>query len=303
MSVKDIDFSKIEEAGAIRREVLRQYRRGRMNIVHVIGLPGTGKSWTCLRLGELISEDLHGESNVSIGNVVDNLLDLLKFIRGVKGAGEILIAEEIGVWLSSKRAMSAENVDAGKVWDTLRKKRVIVLANNPINKDVDKKLLALSSMQIQTLSLNKRVGVTILKPLRLQTNPDTAKTYRHRLTHQGREVHRCWIGKPAKELTDAYEESKDKFLEELYERLQKKHQDKLDKEVGRMAQNVGEITDAESRRHAMSERGMSIKEIAKLEGRSVEAIRKSLIHYKDKISNLLKNQKMQIANAGEDQIN
>lgn len=294
-----MNFENIEEAGVIRKEILRQFRRGRMNIIHVIGLPGTGKSWACLRLGELISEDIHGDKTMMrIEGVVDNLLDLLKFVRRVKKPGEILIAEEIGVWLSSKRAMSAENVDAGKVWDTIRKKRIIVLANNPINKDVDKKLLALSSMQVQTLSLNKREGRIILKPLRLQTNPDTAKTYRHRLHDGGFEIQRCWIGRPRAELTDAYEESKDKFLDELYEKLQKKHQDKLDKEVGKMGMKVGEITDAESRRNALRERGMSIKEIAKLEGKSLEGIRKSIINYKSKISNLLKTEKMQVVNEG-----
>ncbi len=302
MAIKDMDFSKIEEAGAIRKEIKRQYYRGRMTIVHVIGLPGTGKSWACLRLGELVSQDLHGANEISIENVVDNLLDLLKFIRRVKKRGEIVIAEEIGVWLSSKRAMSAVNVDAGMIWDTIRKKGIIVFANNPINKDVDKKLLALSSMQVQTLSLNKRIGVTLLKPLRLQTNPDTAKTYRHRLKKNGRDVHRCWIGKPDKTLTDAYEDSKDKFLEELYERLQKKHQDRRDKELGLVASKMGEVTQIESRRKGLYERGMSFAELAKIEGVTDEAVRKSVRSYESKISNLFKSEKTQRGNTATPQL-
>lgn len=286
-----MDFSKVEEAGAIRRQIQVTYKRGRVNIVHVIGLPGTGKSWACLRLGELISLDIHGKIELEIDAVVDNLLDLLKFIRRVKKPGEVCIAEEIGVWLSSKRAMSAINVDAGMIWDTIRKKRIIILANNPINKDVDKKLLALSSMQIQTLSMNKQFGVTILKPLRLQTNPDTAKTYRHRLKDGGKEVHRCWIGKPRKELTDAYEHSKDQFLDDLYERLEKKHQEKRDKEVGKLGLKVGEITAIESKRFGMYDRGMTFQDIANVDGSSYEAIRKSVRSYEAKISNLLKTKK------------
>ncbi len=296
---KEIDLSGIEENGVIRRDIMRVYRTGKMNVLHIIGLPGTGKSWYCLRLGEQISEDIHGineetkEPNYKItaANVVDNLLNLLKFIRKVKGPGAIVIAEEIGVWLNSKRAMSSENVDAGYVWDTLRKKRIIVLANNPISKDIDKKLIALSTMQIQTLTLNKRKGVCIVKPLRLQTNPDTAKTYRHRLTENGRDVHRCWGGKPNKELTDDYEKGKDDFLEQLYTRLEKKHQDKLDKEIGVVAAKVGVVTPLECRRAKLKAKGLTNKEIGDIEGKSEEAVRLSLVRYKSKIFQSSENEK------------
>ncbi len=286
-----LDFSNIEENGVIRREVKNVYRMGKMNVLHIIGLPGTGKSWYSLRLAEQISEDIHGvdeetgEPNykITIDNVVDSLLSLLKFIRKVKGPGAIVVAEELGVWLSSKRAMSSENVDAGYVWDTLRKKRIIVIGNNPLSKDIDKKLMALSTMQIQTLTLNKREGVCLVKPLRLQTNPDTAKTYRHRLTDKGFEVHRCWSGRPDKELTDAYEKSKDDFLEELYNRLEKKHQDKMDKAIGKIGEKFGVVTPLECRRAKLRAKGLTNKEIADLEGVSEEAARLSLVRYNTKI--------------------
>lgn len=307
----DIDFTKIKENGVIRKEVMRVYRTGKQNTLHVIGLPGTGKSWYCLRLAEQLSEDIHGVDeetgelnyNITFNNVVDNLLSLLKFIRKVKSPGEIVVAEELGVWLSSKRAMSSENVDAGYVWDTLRKKRVVVIGNNPISKDIDKKLMALSTMQIQTLTLNKRKGICIVKPLRLQTNPDTAKTYRHRLTENGRDVHRCWSGKPKKELTDDYEKGKDDFLEELYRRLEKKHQDKLDKELGKIGEKVGVVTKIESERARLRERGLSTQEIADLQGKCHEAIRKSLVSYDRKIYKISKTKKTDGGNTGAQQIN
>ncbi len=294
-----LDFSNIKENGVIIKEIKNVYRMGKMNVIHVIGLPGTGKSWYCLRLAEQLSEDIHGvdeetaERNykITIDNVVDSLLGLLKFIRKVEGPGAIVVAEELGVWLSSKRAMSSENVDAGYVWDTLRKKRIIVIGNNPISKDIDKKLMALSTMQIQTLTLNKREGVCLVKPLRLQTNPDTAKTYRHRLTDNGFEVHRCWSGRPSKELTKAYETSKDDFLEELYNRLEKKHQDKLDKLHNNKAGKVGVVTKLESLRANMRARGLNTTEIASLTGAKYESVRVSLCNYDRKILKMPKTEK------------
>lgn len=290
MADKEVDLSGIEEAGAIRSQILNVHRRGRMNVIHVIGLPGTGKSWACLRLAELLSIDLHGKNEITTRNVVSDLLGLLKFIRSVKKRGEIVICEEMGVWLSSKRAMSTDNVDAGYVWDTLRKKGVIVIGNNPINKDVDRKLLSLSTMMIQTLSLNKQKGACLLKPLRLQTNPDTAKTYRHRLRENGFEVHRCWIGRPSVELTDAYEGLKDDFLDALYHKLEKKHEKRQEKEVEKMSAKVYTPTPLEIKRYKLYKKGLTQPEIAKLEGKHVSVVNRSILSYNAKME-LLKNEK------------
>lgn len=290
LSGRDYDVSGIEEAGAIRKQVKFVQSRGRMNVLHVIGLPGTGKSWCCLRLAELISEDIHGKNEIKSRNVVNDLLGLLKFIRAVKKDGEIVICEEIGVWLSSKRAMSSENVDAGYVWDTLRKKRVIVIANNPISRDIDKKFMALSTMMIQTLSLNKSRGICILKPLRLQTNPDTAKTYRHRLKEEGYEIHRCWTGRPSKELTDQYEGDKDTFMDRLYERLQKKHEEKQDKALLTLVTKVNIPSPLQARRKQLHVKGMTHEEIAKMEGVTRSCVTKSIRLYDENLENL-KNEK------------
>ena len=287
MSIKDLNLSNIPENGAIIREVLRVQRKGKMNVVHVIGLPGTGKSWYCLRLAEQLAKEIHGdEYKITERNVVDDLLSLLRFIRAVKRPGEIVIGEELGVWLNSKRAMSAENVDASYVWDTLRKKRIIVLGNNPIRKEIDKSLQVLSTMQIQTLSLNKTLGICIVKPFRLQANPDTGKVYRHRLHTDGREVHRCWSGKPSKELTDAYEKSKDDFLEALYKRLEDKHEKKREDYASKIGGKVGAITPLEHRRARLRGRGLSTHEIAVLEGVSDDPVRVSLIKYDIKIKKI-----------------
>lgn len=288
MALKDIDITKIKEAGAIRYEILNQQRKGKMNVIHVIGLPGTGKSWACLRIAELLSEDLHGKNEITAKNIVDSLLGLLKFIRGVKKDGEIVVCEEIGVWLSSRRAMTAENVDAGYVWDTLRKKRIIVICNNPISKDVDKKLIALSSMQIQTLALNKRLGMCLLKALRLQTNPDTAKTYRHRLHYNGYEIHRCWVGKPSKQLTEDYEKAKDTFMDELYNRLERKHEQKREKEIVSLSNHLQLPTKLEIERYDLTQKGLTHQQIADMKGVSRVRITNAVNAYKRKMAILQK---------------
>jgi adenylate kinase family enzyme len=284
------EVKNIKENYAIRYEVFNQYRKGKLNMIHVIGLPGTGKSWFCLRLAEQLYEDFHGYDEMRKDNihlkVVQNMFEFVRAIRSAKKPGDIIIAEELATWLSSKRAMSTENVDAGFVFDTIRKKRIIIIANNPISDDVDKKMRRLSSLMIQTLSLNKGEGICVVKPLRLQTNPDTGKTYRHRLSIKGFEVHRCWSGSPKKELTDAYEEMKDSNMDDLYRRLEKKHKERIMKNDLTIGDKVAAVTPTESRRAKMRLRGLKTKEIAKAEGVSVPSIFQSLKAYDKKIKEL-----------------
>ena len=308
MEKKEIDFSKIPEAGAIVDEVQRRHRKGLTNFLHVIGLMGTGKSWACLRLAELISERISGKNKITSENVADDLLKLLKLIRKYK-KGDIIIIEEVGVLFSSRRAMSGENVDVSKVFDTLRKKGIILIMNNPISKDLDSRLVRLSSLQIQTMSLNKKECRTILKPLRLQTNPATGKIYYHRLKQDGKDVHRCWIGKPSEVLTEEYEAMKDSFLNELYNVLvmkNEKKKEKVMKELNSQLSNVAGvpiISDNERLRYNYKAAGMKTTEIAKIYGVSQRAIELSIKSYKDKNKKIEKLKLFETTKADSQQIN
>lgn len=279
-----IKLLKVKEAGAIRSKIKHVSHIGKMNVINFIGLPGTGKSWACLRLAELISEDFHGENQITIKNVVTHLLGLLNFIRSVKTPNQVVVCEEIGVWLSSRRAMAAENVDAGAIFDTLRKKKIIVITNNPISTHLDKRIITLSSMVIETKIINKELGICKIKPMRLQTNPSTGKTYKHRLkTAKGHSVDFSWIGKPSKELTDDYENSKDEYLDALYERLQKKHEDKQHKQIQSFASRGGLPTTVESKRYNLHKKGLTHQEIADMEGVGRRTITTSIERYNQKI--------------------
>ncbi len=289
---KDKDITNIPEAGSIIDDIQLRYRKGLTNFIHVVGLPGTGKSWACIRLGELVSERLHGENRMTSDRITDNLLDLLKVIKGVQGPGEIVVIEEAGVLFGSRRAMSAENVDAGKIFDTIRKKRMIVIMNNPISRDLDNRLVRLSSMAIQTLTLNKKKEICTVKALRLQTNPETGKTYRHRLKQKGFDVHRSWIGKCNEQTATEYENMKDKFLNELYDVLVVRQQKKRDKVMKELDERLAFDDDGsgikkdERRRFNFSEKGIATKEIAEIEGVSVRSIQRSIESFKKKMKKI-----------------
>jgi len=233
MLSKKIDYSKLPEADVVIREIKKRKSKGLMTLILTTGLPGTGKSSVDIRLAELTAEVLN-KPKITERNIVDSLLGLLEFVKNAKEVGEIVIVEEVSVLFPSVRAMAQENVILGKVLDTLRKKEMVMFANAPLLKRIDKHILSLSNVLVETLRINKTIKIVVSKALRLQTNSRSGKTYFHRFSRKGREVHRIYTRKPNKELWKAYESRKDAFIEELYDRLKAenhKKQLKLDKDI------------------------------------------------------------------------
>lgn len=232
-----IDFSKIAESDVIVNYVVQRFNKGLGTIIFVIGLPGTGKSSTCARLAELISIALHGENKITVDNFVDSQLEFLSFVRNVQYLGSCCIPDEFGVLFPARRAMSKDNVSGGKVFDTVRKKQMIILANAPLLGSMDSHMRALGDILVETLRINRTQKVVVSKALRLQTNPRSGKTYLHRFQRNGREVHRMYTYQCNEQLWKDYEHKKDRFLDDLYEKLKfesEKQSIKLMKEMGKI---------------------------------------------------------------------
>ena len=225
MEKKKLDYSTMKEATVVLNEIKRRYKKGLMTLILTTGLPGTGKSSTDIRLAELIAKEL-GKPLITSRNIVDSLFGLIEFVERVKEKGEILIVEEVSVLFPSVRAMTQENVIVGKVLDTLRKKQIILFANAPLLKRIDKHILSLSNILVETMRINKTKKVVISTVLRLQTNPRSGKTYFHRFTRNGRDINKIFTRKPNGQLWDDYEAKKDVFIKQLYERLKIQHEKK-----------------------------------------------------------------------------
>lgn len=281
-----IDYEKIPESDSVRNYIKDRYNKGLYTLLLAIGLPGTGKSSACQRLGELICEDLGNGQKLKSKDIVDSLEKFLERIINVKGPGEVIIIEEVSVLFPSKRAVSAENVIMGKVLDTCRKKQVILLSNAPVLSSIDSHIRQMAHILIETLRINKKEGVCVYGAWRLQTNPKSGKTYTHRFMRNNFDVDRHYVRQPSPEIWEEYEKDKDKFIADLYKlevlRAIRKKEEEM-KKLGIVKIVVKDkITELEKQVSTLDHQGLSGKEIAEKLKKSPQSVSNALSRYKKK---------------------
>ena len=220
-------FDNVPEADVIVRYINARFRYGLGTNVIFIGLSGTGKSSSSIRVGEIIIKS-RKEENIKL-NITDSLLKLLDAIRSSK-EGDVIVVEEISVLFPSRRAMSGENLAIAKIFDTIRKKRLCLIANAPLWTSIDSHLKSMCHVLVQTIKIYKEQGVVVSKFWRIQTNPQSGKIYLHLMRRNGKEVDRMITKRPDSELWNRYEQDKEDFMDELYLKLKNEQERKLNKE-------------------------------------------------------------------------
>lgn len=221
-------IDKEKEGELILKHILKVYAVGKFPLIKVIGHPGTGKSGFCIRLGELINKKIHGVEKMEVEDIIDNLEDLIKKVIDTKESEQkVVIIEEMSTLFNNRRFMQQENITANSVFDTMRKKKMIVIGNYPISKTVDTHIEKSFNCEVETLRLDKANKQYFAKAKILQTNPGTGKTYSHFFKDEtGSDVSYFAFNWCDKETFEKYDEGKDRFMKELYENLMLKAQKK-----------------------------------------------------------------------------
>jgi len=278
----NVDIRKMNrppEQTVITNWICDRIRRGLGVNIIVVGPPGVGKSYTCLRLMEDCLQNLYGENLENPkGHIVDNIPDVFNFIRHVKRPGMPLTIEEVSVMASSRRSMASDNVSLNAALDTVRKKQVILLMNAPAIQAVDSHIKRMSHLLIECLRVNRRKGFATIKALKLQHNQHSGKVYTHRFNVNGRDVHRSVIYKPTALVCKLYEEKKDEFMSKLYELMELKaavRRKKLEKEAGAFKPKgkPSELTPKQKHAYRLYKEGNNFTECGRILGISEVAAR------------------------------
>lgn len=163
-----------------------------------VGETGAGKSWSALRLAEMIDDGF------SQDRVIFEPEDFLEAISEHEEA--TLVFDDAGIGLSSREAMSKLNRSIGKVSQSFRFKLINLLITAPTFGMIDLQARSLTHALFHVWDRGKA------SYYRLWQNPFHASIWR-------RKVATVYFDKPSRELRERYEERKRNFLNSYYDTL------------------------------------------------------------------------------------
>lgn len=244
---------------------IKQRIKNNKNFMCFIGGPtGSGKSTSSLRIAQLL------DPNFSQDRIVFTPLEFMQLLNGgTLSKGSVIVFEEAGVTMNNRNWQSTVNKMMNFVAQTFRHRNYIVIFNSPHMDFVDSATRKLFHAKFETLSIDKKKKQVVLKPLLLQYNADMRKTYMKYLqfTSPGRtatKLERWRIDLPTPDLLEAYELKKTAFTDKLNNDLMRELENVQSKEQEKLQGSTKPLTDNQQSVLELLDRGMSIKEIAKV---------------------------------------
>lgn len=279
------------EADLVINHILKRWKMGLYSLVIVAGMPGSGKTRSCIRIAEKITEKVNGKNTFTCDHIIDNFLDFVRFVKNAKiDELNIAVIEEVSVLFPSRRAMAAVNVDLGALLDTCRKKKIIIFANAPIWSQIDSHMRAMGNIYIESIRIFKTAGLVWSKCYWTQPDILTGKTYKHNFLRGDAEVNTMYALKSDEKTWQEYENKKDTFLDLIYSKAEARAMQTLQKDKKLLdsmnPKKIKGLTGQELRVYdGIVSKGKKQKQIAKEEGCGVSYISQVYKRCKKKLEN------------------
>lgn len=224
---------------------LNVHKKGRFMVI--CGVPGEGKSYTALRIAELIDPQFTVDQVVIMKG--SDFMRLMK--NGVPTGnggykklhpGSVAVYDECGVGLSSRDWLSVQNRLIGFLMQTIRKWGFYIIFTLPSLSMLDISARRLMSYYAYSQGVDYRAKLSHFKIYRITRNDWEDKTYRRRLkTEEGELIDDWAFSLPQRVDLKEYEARKDTAMNELYakgyEMFEKIENDgHLNKQIGRPPQ-------------------------------------------------------------------
>lgn len=201
--------------------ILNRIARNKNFLGIVSGQTGSGKSWSALRLAELLDPEFTIERIVFKGTELMELINSGKLKRG-----SVIVWEETQIELSNRNWMSLMNKMLNYLISTFRHKNFILLFTAPYVDFIDSATMKLFHANFQTAGIDKKTQTVKLKVKQLQYNQDLKKWYPKylKVVQNGSlvKIKEFHIGKPSQSLIDEYEAKKNEFTHQLNLEIERK---------------------------------------------------------------------------------
>lgn len=182
----------------------------------IVGMTGTGKSFTGLTFGHELDTKFKIRNNVIL-----NPRRFLRFINSDPDPGTPFLGDEIGKWFSARDWYTFQNKMMSIVLETNRFMRLAAFWTVPNFRMIDVTLRDLCHATIETLGINEDIQRCIAKYKYRRLNPMTGKGYDifPRVRNNRGElitIDRIRIARPPSELEYKYLDQKEKNLKGYY---------------------------------------------------------------------------------------
>jgi len=157
VTLKLEDITEYSDNSHVLREITTRIKNGIGQNIMTTGMPGSGKSWSCLTVAEEITESTGAKFDPEV-HIVFTLDEFWKLYndKTLCPPGSVIIFEEVGVNVSSKDFMSKANKLFGNVFQTMRYRGIAVILNTPSLGFLDKTPRSLLHRWFKTEKLNSK---------------------------------------------------------------------------------------------------------------------------------------------------
>ena len=177
-----------------------------------VGPPGSGKSWSALRLCQLIDPTFSTERVVFDVNGI-----LERSYEWDLPRGSAIMLDEAGLAIPNRRWYEHANEALGYLMESFRYLGLALLLTVPDPSFIDRVPRSLFNMSLDCVRVDRRREVVIARPYRHQSNPRLGKVY-----HKQPEIRipgKGWVklktiqfSRPSQELALGYEEARRNYM-------------------------------------------------------------------------------------------
>lgn len=259
--------------------IKNRIRKNKNFLGFVSGATGSGKTYSSLSICNMVDKSFDNS------RIVFNGLELMRLITsGELKSGSAICFEETGVEMDATQWQSKTNRLINHVIQTFRHKNFVLIFNSPYIDFIDSRTRKLFHAEFETVKIDLRHEVTILRPRLMQYNARYKKWYFKRLRVG---VDGAWspistigVPKPPPDILEQYEFRKTQFTDalnqEVYRELTILHEKKMRKlERKEMTARQKEVYDLRCQ-------GLTLKKIAGIIGTNHVAVHNALEGIKKK---------------------
>jgi len=263
-------FRKKPKEGLFLGYVKQRITKNKNFLCAITGPTGSGKTYSSLRIAEVLDPEFNKDRIVFTPKEFINLLN-----NGDLKSGSVIVFDEAGVSLNNRAWQSIANNLIQYVLQTFRHKNYIVIFTAPDFSFIDKASRKLFHSYMETKGINFIKNKCMLKPFMLQINQRTGDIYFKYLLAVlpgigETKIQSLSVGLPSKDLIKDYEEKKQDFTRNLNDDIERKLQEKEDQE--NKGQELKELTDRQQEIKDLLEEGHKPKEIKDLLSMTLQVV-------------------------------